>query len=210
MELARITVAGWALATIVVGTAATGCGGDHNDHQASSTTSTTSSGAATSSNGSAAVTNPAPGQPTDYSSLLIKPGDIGGDYTTPQPPLLNPNNAAGVAQLFTTPDNTRRIGDTILIVADPTVAAAGIENTKTNYAGKVSGTWQPIDIGSNGFMISGNSPGNSQPVTVLLFSEGKAIVNMEFDSAAGNPIDPAVAIDIGRKQHAAIKSGLPG
>ena len=206
MELARITVAGWALATIAVGTVVTGCG---NDHKTSSPPSSTSSGAAAGSNGSGTVTSPSPGQPTDYSSLLIKPSDIGGDFTTPQPPVLNPNNAAGVAQLFANPDNSRRIGVTILIVADPAVAKTGIENTKTNYGGKVSGTWQPVDVGSNGFMISGNSPDNSQAVTVLLFSEGKALVNMEFDSAPNDPIDPGVATDIGRKQDAAIKSGLP-
>jgi len=117
MEFARITVVGWAVATMVVGTAATGCG---NDHKTSS--SGTSSSAASSSTGSSAVTGPSPGQPADYSSLLIKASDIGGDFTTPQPPVLNPNNAPGVAQLFANADNSRRIGDTILIVADPGLA----------------------------------------------------------------------------------------
>ncbi|HTY33485.1 hypothetical protein [Mycobacterium sp.] len=208
MDLARISVAGWIVATVVVGTAVSGCGTDEKTSTPSSPTS--SSGAPTSSSAAGTVTAPSPGQPTDYSSLLIKPSDIGGDFKTPQPPVLNPNNAPGVAQLFANPDNSRRIGDTILIVADPAVAKAGIENTKTNYVGKVSGTWQPVDVGSNGFMISGNSPDNSQAVTVLLFSEGKAVVNIEFDSAPNDPIDPGIATDVGRKQDAAIKSGLPG
>ncbi|ORV81436.1 hypothetical protein AWC11_26745 [Mycobacterium interjectum] len=206
MELARIAAAGWVVATIAVGTVVSGCG---NDQTTSAPASSTTSGAVTSSSGASTVTAPSPGQPTDYSSLLIKPSDIGGDFKSPQPPVLNPNNATGVAQLFANPDNSRRIGDTILIVADPAVAKTGIENTKTNYAGKVTGTWQPVDVGSNGFMISGNSPDNSQAVTVLLFSEGKAVVNIEFDSAPNDPIDPAIAIDVGRKQDAAIKSGLP-
>ncbi len=141
--------------------------------------------------------------------MLIRPSDIGGDFSTPQAPVLNPNNVTGAAQLFANADESRRIGDTILILDDPTAAKAAIENTKTNYAGKVSGTWQPVDIGSNGFMISGNSPDNSQAVTVVLFSEGKAVVNIEFDSAANDPIDPGIAKDIGRKQDAAIKNGLP-
>ncbi|MGO9696399.1 MAG: hypothetical protein ACLPYO_22215 [Mycobacterium sp.] len=205
MKLARITVAGWAAATVVVGTATAGCGNDHK----TSSTSATSSSSATSSTGSGTVTSPSPGQPTDYSSLLIKPSDIGGDFTAPQPPVLSPNNAPGVAQLFSSADNSRRIGDTILIVADPAAAAAGVDNTKNNYAGKVSGTWQPVDVGSHAAMVSGNSPDNSQAVTVLVFSEGKALVNLEFDSAPNDPIDPAVATDVGRKQDAAIKSGLP-
>jgi hypothetical protein len=203
MKLARITVAGWAVAA-VAGAATTGCG----DYHHSSPSPTLPTGA-TSTTGSGAVTSPSPGQQTDYSNLLIKAGDIGGDFTTPQPPVLNPNNAAGVAQLFANADNSRRIGATILIVADPKVAAAGIENTKANYAGKVSGTWQPVDIGTNGAMISGSAPGNSQAITVVLFNEGKALVNLEFDSAPNDPIDPGVAIDIARKQDAAVKGALP-
>jgi hypothetical protein len=207
MEFARSAVATWAIAALAVGAMATGCG---DDHKTSSPSSSTSSSAATSTTGSGAVTSPSPAQPTDYSSLLIKASDVGGDLTTPQPPVLNPNNAPGVAQLFANADNSRRIGDTILIVADPDVAAKGVENTKANYAGKVTGTWQPVDVGSNGAIISGNSPDNSQAVTVLLFTQGKALVNLEFDSAPTDPIDPAVATDIGRKQATAIKNGLPG
>jgi serine/threonine protein kinase len=93
--------------------------------------SSTGSSAATSPSTSA-VTSPSRALPTDYSPLLIKPSDIGGDLNAPQPPVLNPNGAPGVAQLFATADNSRRIGDTILIVADPATAAAGVENTKTN------------------------------------------------------------------------------
>jgi hypothetical protein len=205
--IARIIVAGWAAATIVMGAGTTGCGTGNKASPPSS--SAASSSTAASSTGSSTVTSPSPGQPTDYGAMLIKPSDIGGDFTAPQPPVLNPNNAAGVAQLFTNPDNSRRIWDTISIVADPPAAAAGLDNAKTNYAGKVSGTWQPVDVGSNGAMISGTSPDNSQAVTVLLFTEGKAFVNLEFDSAANDPIDPGLATDIGRKQDAAVKNGLP-
>lgn len=204
MEVVRTGVAGWAVATIVVTLA--GCGNSNNASPTSSMTSSNSAAPSTSSS----VAGPSPGQSTDYSALLIKPADIGGDLTAPQPPVLNPNNAPGVAQLFASADNSRRVGDSILIVADPATAAAGIENTKANYGGKVNGAWQPVDVGSNGTMISGMSPDNTQAVTVLLFSEGRALVDLEFDSAPGDPIDPAMAIDIGRKQDAAIKKGLPG
>ena len=205
MELARIGVAGSALVTVVVGAVTAGCGGSNNASPTDSVTSSRSAAPSTSSS----VASPSPGQRMDYSALLIKPTDIGGDLTAPQPPVLNPNNAPGVAQLFASADNSRRIGDSILIVADPATAAAGIDNTKANYGGKVNGTWQPVDVGSNGTMISGLSPDNSQAVTVLLFSEGKALVNLEFDSAPSDPIDSATATDIGRKQDAAIKQGLP-
>lgn len=194
-------VSAWAVAGIAIAAAVAGCGGGDK------TTATSLSSSAPAS--TVSLASPSPGQPTDYSSLLIKPSDVGGDLSTPQPPVLNPNNAPGVAQLFANADNSRRIGDSILILGEPTIAAAGIENTKANYGTKVKGAWQPVDVGSNGTMISGTSPDNSQAVTVLLFSEGRALVNIEFDSAATDPIDTNVATDIGRKQDAAIKSGLP-
>jgi hypothetical protein len=198
MERARMTVTGWAVATVVVGIAISGCGNN----------SKTSSPPSTSVAGSTSATKPSPAHPADYSALLIQPNDLGGDFTAPEPPVLNFNNTTGVAQLFVNADNSRRIGDTILIVDDPAVAAAGLENTKTNYAKKVTGTWQPVDVGSNGAMISGMSPDNSQSITVLLFTEGRALVNLEFDGAPGDPIDPGLPIDIGRKQDAAVKNGL--
>ncbi|HEY2504623.1 MAG TPA: hypothetical protein VGI68_25235 [Mycobacterium sp.] len=212
MELARVPVVGWAAATLMVGAATTGCGHHATspwDRPPSSPETSSSSSSTTSSTSPAATTSSPPTQPTDYSSLLIKASDIGADFNAPQPPVLLPNNTAGVAQLFANADNSRRIGITIMIVADPASAAVGVENTKANYAGKVTGAWQPIDVGSNGAMISGSAPDNSQAVTVLLFTEGRALANLEFDSAPNDPIDPGVATDVGRKQDAAIKSGLP-
>lgn len=200
MDLARISFAGWAVATILVGAASTGCG---KDNKASSP----SSSASPSSPGSAASVPST--QPIDYSGLLIKPSDIIGDFTAPQPPVPNADGTTGVQQLFANSDNSRRINDAIVIVADPATAAAQLEDTKGNYGSKVTGAWQPAAVGFNGVLISGNSPDKSKAVTVLLFTEGKALVSMEFDGAPNDPIDPDVAQDIGRKQDAAIKNRLP-
>jgi hypothetical protein len=194
MERARTTIAALGVAMLVFGTAITGCGNNK-------TSSPSAAGP---------IASPTGAPLADYTALLIKASDIGGDYTAAQPPSQNPNGTAGVAQLFTGPDNSRRIGDTILIAADAAAAVAGLENSKKNFLGKVSGgTWQPADVGSNGAILSGTSPDNSQAVIVLFFSEGKALVDLEFNSAPNDPIDPGVATDIGRKQDAAIKSGLP-
>jgi hypothetical protein len=206
VQVARNGIAGWAVATVVVGAAITGCG----SNKTASPPSVTSSSAAAPSTSSSAVTGPPPGQPTDYGFLLIKSSDVGGGLTAPQSPILNPNNAPGAAQLFANADSSRRLWDTVVVVADAPAAAAELATSKTGYAGKVSGTWQPVGVGANGTMISGSSPDNSQAMTVLLFTEGKAAVTLEFDSAPSDPIDPAVATDIGRKQDAAIKKGLPG
>jgi hypothetical protein len=195
MGRARMTVTGWAAAALAVGIAITGC---------------SNSGKTSTPPSKTPVVSTPTGPPPDYSALLIQPGDVGGDFTAPQPPVLNSNNTAGVAQLFVNADNSRRIGDTILVVADPATAVAALENTKTNYAKKVPGTWQPVDVGSNGAMISGTSSDNSQAIAVLVFTEGRALVNLEFDSAPNDPIDPAIAIDVGRKQDDAVKNGLHG
>lgn len=192
MELARRSIAGWAVVIIAVGAATTGCG----DNKASSPSAS-----------SAAAPSLAP--LADYTALLINAADIGPDFTAPQPPVQNPNGAAGVAQLFTNADSSRRIGDTILIVADAATATTALDNTKNNYGSKVSGTWQPVDVGSGAAMISGTNPDNTQAITVLVFTEGRALTNLEFDSAPTDPMDPEVAKDIGRKQDAAIKQNLP-
>ncbi|EUA40641.1 hypothetical protein I549_0769 [Mycobacterium avium subsp. avium 2285 (R)] len=74
----------------------------------------------------------------------------------------------------------------------------------------MNGDWRPVAVGANGTTISGGSSDNTQAMTVLLFTEGRALVTLEFDSAPNDPIDPAVAVDIARKQDAAIRTGLPG
>ncbi len=190
MKLARKTCVVAAVAASIVGAICSGCGDDKAPAPTASATSPSS-------------------QPSGYSALLIKPSDIGGDFNASQPAVQNPNGTAGVEVLFANPDNSRRIGDTISIASDPAAAAAALDNAKHGYAGRFTGTWQPADVGSNGSMISGTSPDKSQAVTVLLFTEGKALVKLEFAGAANDPIDPGVATDIGRKQDAAIKNGLP-
>lgn len=213
MGVARIGVAGGALrhvtamtAIVAVGAASAGCGGADE----SSSPSVTESSPSASPTGSSAVTGPPPGQPTDYGFLLIKPSDVGLGLTAPQSPMLNPNNAPGVAQLFANADSGRRLWDTIVVTADPSAAAAELAGSKSDYAGKVVGDWRPLAVGANGSAISGASPDNSQAMTVLLFTEGKALVTLEFVSAPNDPFDPAAALDIARKQDEAIKRGLPG
>jgi hypothetical protein len=45
-------------------------------------------------------------------------------------------------------------------------------------------------------------------VTVLLFTEGKAFTNLEFDSAPNDPVPTQFVTDVGQKQDTAIKNGL--
>ena len=64
-------------------------------------------------------------------------------------------------------------------------------------------------LGTGGTTIAGTSPDGAKAVTILLFTEGRSIVTLEFDSAANDPVPPDFVTDVGQKQDSAIKSGLP-
>ena len=64
-------------------------------------------------------------------------------------------------------------------------------------------------MSTGGTMVSGTSPDGSKAATVLLFTEGKAFTNLEFDSAPNDPV-PQFVTDVGQKQDTAIKNGLHG
>jgi hypothetical protein len=192
---------GIAAAALVIGVA--GCGNK------SSSTSSTSSAASSSS--TPATSSSAAAQAADYSNLLIKPSDIPGDqFTMPQPPQVNPNGKPGVAALFTNQGDTRQIGDTIMVMPNASDAAGGLDSTKAAAGLSVAGAQpQPVDVGTGGTMLAGTSPDGSKAVTILTFSEGRAVVLIEFDSAPNDPVPPDGAVDIGKKQDDAIKAGLP-
>jgi hypothetical protein len=47
-------------------------------------------------------------------------------------------------------------------------------------------------------------------VTVLLFTEGKAFAELEFDGPPDALVPPDFVTDVGQKQDAALKKGLAG
>jgi hypothetical protein len=205
MKIPMIALTGLAATSMVVGVSVVGCGGNK-----SSTTS--SSGSATSSSGSAtAISSSA--QPADYTGLLIKASDISlpGDTFTAQPPIQNPNGQPGVATVFSNQNDTRKIGDDILILPDPDQAVSELDEEKAALGNMVTGgTPAPVAVGTGGIMVSGTSPDGSKAVTVLLFTEGKAFTNLEFDSPPNDPVPPQFVTDVGQKQDTAIKNGLHG
>jgi hypothetical protein len=205
MKIPMIALAGLAATSMVVGMSVVGCAGNK-----SSTTS--SSGSATSA-GSSAASSSSSAATADYTALLIKPSDITlpGDTFTAQPPIQNPNGQPGVAQLFSNQNDTRHIGDTILILPDADQAVSELDQEKAALGDMVKGgTPAPAPVGTGGTMVSGTAPEGSKAVTVLLFTEGKAFVNLEFDSPPNDPVPPQFVTDVGQKQGTAIKNGLHG
>jgi hypothetical protein len=172
-----------------------GCGGGSE----SSPTSATSSPAGHSS-----------AAPSDYTRFLIAVSDISAPETfTATPPINNPNGQPGATTSFSNQDHTHVITDTIQILADPAAALAGLKSAKESRDGYVHGVPDPIAIGANGTTISGPSPDGGKGVTLLLFTEGRAFVELEFDGPPDAPAPPDFVTDVGQKQDDAIKRGLP-
>jgi hypothetical protein len=206
MKIPILALAGLAASSMVVGVSVVGCGSNK-----SSTTS--SSGSATSSANNSAASSASSAPTSDYTALLIKASDITlpGDTFTAQPPIQNPNGQSGVAQMFSNQNDTRHIGDDILILPDADQAVSELDEEKAALGNTVTGgTPAPAAVGTGGTMISGAAADGSKAVTVLLFTEGKAFVNLEFDSPSNAPVPPQFVTAVGQKQDTAIKNGLHG
>jgi hypothetical protein len=153
----------------------------------------------------------APTPPPDYTGLLIQASDINAPESfTATTPINNPNAQPGVTATFSNHDRTHTIVDSIQILADPAAAASALESAKATTDGYVHGVPEPIAIGTGGTTISGPSPDGSKGVTVLLFTEGRAFAELEFDGPPDALVPPDFVTDVGQKQDAAIKKGLAG
>jgi hypothetical protein len=205
MRIPMIALAGLAATSMVVGVSVVGCGGNKS--------STPSSSGSAASAGSSAASSASSAPTADYTALLIKASDItlAGDTFTGQPPIQNPNGQPGVAQIFGNQNDTRHVGVTILILPDPDQAVSELDEEKAALGDMVKGgTPAPAAVRTGATMVSGTAPEGSKAVIVLLFTEGKAFVNLDFDSSLNDPVPPQFVTDVGQKQDTAIKNGLHG
>jgi hypothetical protein len=210
MRITPTVVAGVAAATALA-VSVSGCGG----HTKSSTSSTpsTSKPASTTSAPSAQGSAPASPAPAgDYTGLLIQASDINAPVTfTAEPPTNNPNGRPGAATTFKDDDSSHVIKDTIEVFADPAAATNALNAAKGAQGGAVKNpTSRAADIGTGGTTLSGDSPDGSKGVTVLLFTEGRALVTLEFDGPPTSLAPEDFVTDVGQKQDAAVKKGLGG
>lgn len=205
----RASAIGLAVAGVLVGATVAGCGGDEENSETSSPSAASSSSSAASTSPSAAA-SPAGTEPIDFTTLLIKPEDIGPDTVTEGPPTANPSGVTGAGQTFKNPEGTQFVIDTVAVFDNPAAAADTIPHMKEAIAQKISGSPQPVDVGSDGFMVAGPSTDNTKALTEIVFTQGRAMVDLEFASAPNDPVPPEVAMDIARKQDTAVKDGLPG
>ena len=181
MRFSQTVVAGVAAATALTVSVA-GCGG----HPSSSKSTSGSATSATSTRSSAPASS-ATAQPTDYTGLLIKATDINApiQFTGGQP-TNNPNDQPGVAITFSTEDNSHIIKDTIQVLADPTAATSALDAAKGNESKAITNPTPPVpfNVGTGGTALTGKTMDNSKGVLILMFTEGKAFVTLEFDGPA--------------------------
>jgi hypothetical protein len=204
MRSSHLVVAGVA-ATTAVTLSMAGCGSKPSP-------SPSKSGSPTSSTSSAAPTSSPTAAPTDYTGLLIQVSDIDAPVPfTASPPTQSPNGQPGVATTFSTQDGSHVIKDTIAVLADPNAATDALNAAKAGQgAGLTHPTTDAAKVGTNGTVLSGNSSDNSKGIAILLFTEGKAFVTLEFDGPADSLPPQDFVSDLGAKQDAAVKKGLGG
>ena len=187
------------LSTVAFGTSACGSSSDSGDTPA--TTKPAASSAA------AAATSPA-STSTDFAALVIKPEDIPiPGFTQKSSTPLSESGANGITVLFANADDTRELGDTILVMPDETAASTAAKAAVTASQSQLTdATAAPAQVGDGGTVLTGTQ--NGKAATVLIFQQGTVFVVMQFNSAPDDPVPADLVTAVGQKQSDAIKSGL--
>ena len=118
----------------------------------------------------------------------------------------------GVEATYHNADNTATIKDSIAVFATPAEATEFLNKVAVDLPKTtVMGTATAAPFGSDGLLVPGTSPDGTTAITVLLFSEQNAVVELEFLSSPGdlNPVPPDFVQSVGQLQFDALKEGLP-
>jgi hypothetical protein len=196
MRISHTVMAGIIAVSTLTGVSVAGC-------SSHSKSSTPTSGSATTTTTHALL--------SDYTTLLIKASDINApEPFTASPAVKNPNGQQGATTTFSDQDQSHTIIDTIQVLPDPAAAANALDSARAMQHETLQAKPMSVDVGVDGTTITGTSPDRSKGVTVLLFTEGKAFVSLEFDGPSYALAPPEFIHDVGDKQDAAIKKGLGG
>jgi hypothetical protein len=164
------------------------------------------SNSATPSSGSATTTH---AEISDYTTLLIKATDINApDAFTAGPATKDPNGQSGATVTFTDADHSHSIVDTIHILLNPQAAANELDSAKAIQRETLLSKAMSIDVGVDGATVSGLSEDHSKGITMLLFTEGKALVTLEFDGPSFALAPHDFITEVGQKQDELIKKAL--
>ena len=110
---------------------------------------------------------------------------------------------------FHNADQSRSIGDSIMILPDPEAAKTAMDGAVKALDQSIANpSPEPVQVGDNGVIASGTSPDGSKAVTVVTFTQGKGFVVMQFDSPPGDAPGNDFATALAQKQAENIKTGL--
>jgi len=209
-----------ALAGTTLAVSMAGCSSTPSSSTAKSGSATSATTTETTTSGSSGPNSSASAQPSDYTALLIQATDIDAPMPfTAGPATNNPNGQPGAAITFSTqphPEDENgvtvkevHILDTIQVLPDPAAATSALNSAKTGQGVVKDPKTDSANVGTGGTTLSGNSPDGSKSVTVLMFTEGRGFVTLEFVGAPDTPPPPPDFVnDVGQKQDAAVKKGL--
>jgi hypothetical protein len=147
-------------------------------------------------------------EPADYRDLLLTAGDLtdADDTFVERSRESSPDGHPGASAFFVNEEDTRAIIDTVLIYPDDAAAASALQQAVSTR--KVAGDPQPMGVGQGGVVIRGTRPDEDKAVTLLLFTEGPALVRIEFQSADGDVTTDPFVTNIGKMQQIALRVGL--
>jgi hypothetical protein len=197
-------------ATTVVTLAISGCSGSEVGTPASSTAPGLAAPTASSTTSPSAGTD---AEPADYRRLLLAAADISDaeDTFIQRSQESRPNGNAGASAFFVNEKDNRAISDTFLVYPDAATASATLHQASATLTTLVAGgTPTPVPVGTDGVMISGRHPEEDKAVTLVFFTEGPALVRLQFQSATGDATTDDFVTSVAKMQQIALRVGLSG
>ncbi|CAN5629530.1 hypothetical protein BH10ACT9_BH10ACT9_34600 [soil metagenome] len=147
----------------------------------------------------------------DYSRLLLTEADVSDDEDTFSQRSSTPDadGTPGASVFFVNNEDTRAITDTIVAYPDDQAAGAALQQVIADPSKVVSGGEpRPFPVGTGGTIVRGTAPDGSKDVTLLVFTEGRALVRLRFESATGDATTDRYVSSIGKMQQIALRVGL--
>ena len=147
----------------------------------------------------------------DYLRLLLTAGDLSDsdDTFNQRTNQAQPNGQPGASAFFVNDKDTRAITDTVLVYPDAATASTALKQTSQTLTDMVAaGAPTPSPVGTDGVTISGTYPDDQKAVTLLYFTEGRALVRLEFQSATNDTTTDRFVTTIGKMQQIALRVGL--
>lgn len=147
----------------------------------------------------------------DYRNLLLTAAELSDtdDTFTQHSQESHPNGMPGASAFFVNDTDNRAISDTFLVYKDAATATATLKQVSGTLPSLVDGgSPTAVPVGTDGVMIKGSYPDQAKDVTLMLFTQGKALVRLEFQSANGDPTTDQFVIRVGKMQQVALRVGL--